>query len=139
MNNMNKDMDAETQSKMYQFQVIQQQMQQLDQQKAQIQQRMVEFDVTSTTVDALKEEDKEIIFPLGGGLFVEGTRSSIDRVLVPVGAGVLVRKKVSDAEVFIKQRKDEMMDALEQIDRQIVKMNDTSEMIMKDIQDKSKK
>jgi len=51
-----------------------------------------------------ENKDKRIMVPLTSSLYVPGSLSNIQSVLVDVGTGYYVEKDVEDARVFLKER-----------------------------------
>lgn len=80
------------------------------------------YEESRNSFDALKNlaSDSETIslVPLGIGLYVKSIINSVDRVLVNVGAGVVVEKKKDDATNFIEQRIKEFELAARQLSSQ---------------------
>ena len=118
---------------MYQLQVLQQQLQYIEQQKIQMQQRLNELKVTDNTIEGLKSNEKEMILPIGGGLFVEGDRKDVESVLVPVGAGVLVTKKIKDAKDYLDKMVSTVASSIDQLEKQIAKLSEKYNELLKGI------
>ncbi len=80
------------------------------------------YEESRNSFDALKNlaYDSETIslVPLGTGVYVKSTIHSVDKVLVNVGAGVVVEKKKNDATNFIEQRIKEFELAARQLSSQ---------------------
>ncbi len=125
--------DKESKNKLYQLQMFQQQLQQVEQQKEHMQQRLMELEVTKSGIEALESDEKELMYPLGAGIFIEGHRDRLDSVLVPVGAGVLVRKDVKSAKEYVEKIRSDVLSSIEQIDRQIAKMSEVCNKIVRDM------
>jgi prefoldin alpha subunit len=89
-----------------------------------------------TTITALKDEPagKETLVPVGFGSFVKATLSSPDTVVVGVGAGVSIEKKIDDAKVFLEKKKDELNKYLEQLNGTIAKIGQELQNIQKLVQ-----
>jgi len=69
----------------------------------------VEVFRTSEALKNLKEKGVSL-FSLGSGVFSKGEMKEINRLLVNVGANVLVEKNVDEAIVFLDDRKKELED-----------------------------
>lgn len=66
---------------------------------------------TSTTLMALNSMKdltsvKESQIPLGSGVFADGTLKKSDKVLLDIGAGVVVERSVKDTIAFMKEREE---------------------------------
>ena len=64
------------------------------------------------------DSDTSTLVPLGIGIYVKSVVYPIDKVLVNVGAGVVVEKKKDDAVNFIEQRVKEFETAAKQLSSQ---------------------
>lgn len=62
---------------------------------------------TSEALKNLKEKGVSL-FSLGSGVFAKGELKETNRLLVNVGANVLVEKNVDDAVTFLEDRKKEL-------------------------------
>ncbi|MFA4934930.1 MAG: prefoldin subunit alpha [Candidatus Methanoperedens sp.] len=76
------------------------------------------------TITALKDEPagKETLVPIGFGSFVKATLSDPANVVVGIGSGVSVEKKIDDAKSFLEKRKDELTKYHEQLNNTISKL-----------------
>lgn len=77
-----------------------------------------------TTITALKDEPagKETLVPIGFGSFVKATLSDPGNIVVGIGSGVSVEKKIDDAKSFLEKRKDELTKYHEQLNNTISKL-----------------
>jgi len=60
----------------------------------------------------------ETLVYIGGGVYVQGNINAIDKVLVNIGANIVVEKKLSDALTFLQARKEEIKKILDNISQQ---------------------
>ncbi|XP_041097554.1 prefoldin subunit 5 [Polyodon spathula] len=65
----------------------------------------------------LKKENqgKELLVPLTSSMYVPGTLSDVDRVLVDVGTGYYVEKNIEDTKEFFKRKIDFLTKQIEKI------------------------
>jgi len=66
----------------------------------------VELSVSLSSLEEMKDlkEDKDSLFPLGGGIIAKGILKKSDTVLVDVGAGATVEKTVEETIELLKER-----------------------------------
>ena len=76
------------------------------------------------TMDALKSRpqgsDSEILVPLGAGVLMKVCAPSVDRLLLNIGAGVVVEKSKEDTLKYLNERSSELEAALSNIGAQKV-------------------
>ncbi len=86
-------------------QLFMQQLQQLEQQIASIEQQRVDLTSLKENIAELQQLKKvKIHTPLGAGVFLESEVKQVDDVLLGVGSGVIVKKEVKDAVKIIENQ-----------------------------------
>jgi len=96
----------------------------LAQQMNMVQMTIKDVDTALITIEALKGEPagKETLVPIGFGSFVSATLTNPDKVVIGIGAGVSVEKKIDDAKVLLEKRKDELTKYGEQLNGTLAKI-----------------
>ena len=89
-----------------------------------------------TTITALKDETpgKETLVPIGFGSFVKANLVNPDTIVVGIGAGVSIEKKIDDAKSFLEKRKDELIKYYDQLNNTIAKLGQELQNIEKMVQ-----
>jgi prefoldin alpha subunit len=110
------------------FQQFQYQAESIAQQLNVLQITIRDLETALTTITALKDEPagKETLVPIGFGSFVNATLTNPDKVVIGIGAGVSVEKKIDDAKALLEKRKVELTKYQEQMNTTLEKI--TSEM-----------
>ena len=123
------EMAARHQQYQYQAEAISQQMNML---KITIK----DVETAIITISSLKDEPagKEVLVPIGFGSFVNGTLTNTDSVVIGIGAGVSVEKKMDDAKVFLEKRKEELTKYFEQMNNVIAKLAGEMQNIERTVQ-----
>lgn len=86
---------------------IQNQMQALNQVEA-------EMDRTLQALSSFKEGNSNM-FNVGSGVFVRGELKQINKLLLNVGANILVEKDIAGASEFLQEKKNELTDAKKEL------------------------
>lgn len=117
-------------------QVYQYQAESIAQQINMVKLTIKDVETALVTITALKDESagKETLVPIGFGSFVKATLSSPDKVVVGIGAGVSVEKKIDDAKTFLEKRKDELTKYHDQLNSTIAKLAQELQNIQKIVQ-----
>lgn len=105
----------------------------LVQQMNMVQMTINEVDTALTTIDALKgtSSGKETLVPIGFGSFVHAALTYPDKVVIGIGAGVSVEKKIDEAKIFLDKRKDELTKYNEQLSAAVSKIGQEIQSIEK--------
>jgi prefoldin alpha subunit len=86
---------------------------------------IAELTVAMDTLDTVKGEDnKETLVPIGAGSFLITELKNTDEVIIGLGAGVAVKKKVDDAKVTIAEQKKELEDLREKMSLDLQKITE---------------
>ena len=83
----------------------------LSQQMNMVQMTIKDVETAIITITSLKGESpgKETLVPIGFNSFIKATITNTDKVVIGVGAGVSIEKKIDDAKTFLEKRKDELI------------------------------
>lgn len=113
-------MDEEAGKKMFEMQIMENKLKQLDQQLNMIEQQITQDQELKENLKEMAKKDKfDLIFPIGGGIFVKGSLEKMDKVIVNVGSGVMVEKKVEEAKEFLIKRRERFLQAKEELGEQV--------------------
>ncbi len=129
--------EKELQEHAVMYQLLQATFEQLQKQMIAVQKKLVELEATKMAIDEIKDvnKDNDILVPIGAGVYGHGRVTNAEKVLVNVGANVLLNKGPKDASAFVEARKREIMQAAAKVEadmKQIVdKMNDIAKKVNK--------
>jgi len=122
--------EKELQEHLVLYQLLQATFEQLEKQMVAVQKKLVELEATKMAIHELDgvEKEKEILLPIGAGVYGHGKIAHSDKVLVNVGANILINKGLEEASEFVDEREKEIMVAAAKVEadmKQIVeKMNE---------------
>lgn len=93
------------QSKLMEIEMIKQQLTQLDQQRMQVNARLMDSDAALKTLNDLEMGSGviETFVPFGGGIFSKATLPETRQVLVNVGQDIAVEKPVAEAKTIMEK------------------------------------
>ncbi len=101
-----------------QAEVIQQQVENLNA-------SIAELTVALDTLEVVKDEDKEeTLVPIGAGSFLITELKNTDEVIIGLGAGVAVKKKIADAKETIGEQKTELEELRNKMTSDLQKISD---------------
>jgi len=111
-----------------------QQLESIDLQLQYLQSTLMEYQRAKLTVEQLSglDANSEILIPVGGGAFVNGSLKNTSNVLIGVGAGIVIEKPVSDALNKLDER-------IKRIQENLEKMAQLGQKIQSDAEELSQK
>ena len=132
--------DKELQEKYLEFQILNQQVKQTQQQLTVLEQQIIEFKTLDDNLDEIKKTKagKEILIPLGAGLFTKGDLKDSKEILMNVGAEVIVKKTIPEAKQIIKRQIDQMENLVNQMIDNLQKTAVQTQILQEDIENLSK-
>ena len=106
------------------FQVLNQQINQLQQQLNSINNNIVELKVLGNSLDEIKKLKKEnkILIPLGNNIFIKGKIEYNNELIMGVGSKTLVKKDISNTKDTINNQIKELENINIQLEQEINKL-----------------
>ena len=127
---------SDVQQKYLEFQIISQQLSQLNQQVQMIDSKINELKLLEEGLDELNSmnTNQEILVPFGPGILVKASIKETKEVLMNVGANVVVKKTSAESKKFIEGQVNELQAALEETEHEIVSLSNSLKILKKEIQ-----
>jgi len=86
---------------------------------------ITELSVAMDTLETIKGEDnKETLVPIGAGSFLITELKNTEEVIIGLGAGVAVKKKIDDAKVTIAEQRTEIEELREKMSADLRKITE---------------
>lgn len=83
------------------------------------------------------DEDEDLLFPVGGGVFISADAKKTSKVLLEVGSGVVVEKGVEEATKKIDEQVDSLQENLEQVSNNIQQLQQNASELSQKIRSMS--
>lgn len=97
----------------------------LNQQMETLRANIADLTIAEETLQTIKDQkDAETLVPIGAGSFIITEIKNTDEVIVGLGAGAAVKRKISDAEEGIKEQKKDLEEVSEKVADQLNKISD---------------
>lgn len=95
------------------------QLNQIDMQISYLQQAINEYNKAKMTIQNIENKDKnsDMLFPIGGGSYIDAKAKDPSKILFDIGAGYVVEKKTNDALKKIDDRIKDLEKNMENIDQ----------------------
>ena len=127
--------NEEIQRQLYQIEIYKQQINKLQEELGRIELLKLEILKSIESMEGLKQS-KEVLVPLGGGVFVRAVVEDRDKVIVNVGADVFVEKSIDETIEDLKGSSEELNRAESRIKEQIAKTLAVVEKLQKELESK---
>ena len=115
----------------------------IDMQVQYLQAAIADFHKAKITVEQLHEasDQSEILIPIGGGTFLNGTLTDHSKVLVDIGAGLVTEKTVDGAVKKIEERikdlrenQEKLMSLAQKIENEATELSQKTQQMMNETQ-----
>ena len=118
------------------FQLLNQQIQQLEKQNEALNNNLMELVMTSQSLDDFRQikEKTEIFVPLNSGIFAKAELKKADELLVNVGANVVVKKDISSTKKLVERQVEQLRDIRERMVSDLKKLTMQGGMIEEELQ-----
>ncbi len=120
----------EVQEKLVLYQLLQRHLEDLRQQALLLERVFIEIETTRQTVDDLKKlkDENETFVSLGSGVFIHGRVPGTKKLLIDIGAGVLVEKNTGSTDDILDDKRKELENASRELENEMAntlkKMNE---------------
>lgn len=114
--------DKDLQEKMLIYRTLESRLETLAKQREIASNKIVEIASTISGIDEIKN-NKGVLFKLGGEAYTHGTVNDKDKILVEIGAGIVLEKSIEDGKGILNKRKEEMETALKEIQSNISQLS----------------
>jgi prefoldin alpha subunit len=106
------------QNKMMEYQAVSKQLTQIKSHLAQLQKHKDDLEVMKDSLSYLDsvEDGKEIMVPLGSGVFFRSEKVKGNKIIMNVGAGVVVEKTFTEASRVVDDQIREISEVISQMD-----------------------
>lgn len=127
--------EKDTQKKFFEMQMLEQQSKQIQAQLQALASQLTELKSTKESIQNVSDsKGKEILVPLGAGVFMKSESKGSDDFIVNVGAEVAVEKKGDEIITLIDEQISEMLNIQKELQGNLDMMNSKSQELQKELQ-----
>ena len=117
------------QEKLYIYQVMKSRIEELEEQIKLLNEALEDAAITGYCIDELKKIDNPVFPTIGNSMFYLGD----GKVLVGIGAGVLVKKTLDEAKEIMEKRRKKLEETLDETSKRIEKIQSDLERLEKEL------
>jgi len=128
--------DEERQQRYMQFQLLQQQLEQVNEHLQLLNQQAAELDISINAVNELgqTELDNEILAPISNGIFLKAKLIDNKKMIVNVGSDTTVEKTVPEVVKLLEEQKKQLYQQLIEADAAMQELSGQAQVIYQEIE-----
>jgi len=115
--------DRELQERMLIYRTLESRLEALTRQRDLVGSKIVEIISTISSIDEIGKNQENILFKLGAEAFTYGNITDKNKILVEIGAGIILGKSIEDGKETLSKRKQEMENAIKEIQNNILQIS----------------
>ena len=115
--------EKELQEKMFIYRTLESRLEALARQRDLVSSKIVEIMSTTSSIDEIDKNQENILFKLGGEAYTCGNVTDKNKILVEIGAGIILEKSIEDGKETLNKRKQEMENVLKEIQNNILQVS----------------
>jgi prefoldin alpha subunit len=129
--------EEQIQQKYMQFQMIQQQLEEVNQHLGMLNEQSSELDISIEAVKQIAKTklDNEFLAPVANGIFIKGVLKENQKLVVNVGMNTTVEKTIPEVVELLEEQKKEILARIIETDSMMMKMNSEAMKIFKEVEE----
>jgi prefoldin alpha subunit len=129
--------EEQIQQKYMQFQMIQQQLEEVNQHLGMLNEQSSELDISIEAVKQIAKTklDNEFLASVANGIFIKGELKDNEKLIVNVGMNTTVEKTIPEVVVLLEEQKKEIIARIAETDSIMMKMNSEAMKLFKEVEE----
>jgi len=125
----------EMQEKMLTYRILENRLDAFLKQREMVVSKLIEIQNTLSSMDEIEKSKEDILFPIGAEAYTFGKVVDKKRVMVDIGANVILEKTIEEGKQILEKRKTEIENGLKEMQREIAEMSAALEQLGLEIQE----
>lgn len=125
----------EMQEKMLTYRILENRLDSFLKQREMVVSKLIEIQNTLSSMDEIEKSNEGVLFPIGAEAYTFGKVVDKKRVMVDIGANVILEKTVEEGKQILEKRKAEIENGLNEMQREIAEMSAAMEQLGLEIQE----
>lgn len=115
----------EIQEKLLKYQILKNKIEALERRRELLITRILEVENTISTLDEIKVmKEKDIILPLGSGIYISGSLKDIKSMVVMISRDVAIDMNSDEAKESLEKNRNILENGLKAIENEMIKLSD---------------
>ena len=134
-------MDGDMQAKYMQFQMLENHLKALEKERVILIGKIEELYATIKTLEEVKnlKNGDELMISLGSGSFIPGKLGDNSKILLSLGAGIVIKKAIPDAVEILNERIEEMKKSEKELELELRNVSEQLNKLVPELEEASKK
>lgn len=116
------DNKEELREKLIQFEILKEETKKIENEIINFESKRAELEIVGLSLDEIKgQTGKDLLIPLGSGTFIKGQLTEDNKILINVGANVVVEKTISEAKDIIKEQMEQISKARSFLEKDLMR------------------
>lgn len=125
--------EKELQEKMLVYRTLEARLEVLVKQKELLTNKLTEILSTVSSIKEISKNNENVLFKLGSEAYIHGNIADKNKILVEIGAGVVLEKSVKEGEEILNKRKENIENTLNEIQNNIQQISDAMNRLAPEI------
>jgi len=126
--------EKKLQEKLVLYQLLKARLESLNNQRSVVVSKLLEIDRTLESLNYIQDKEGETIFPIGSGIYLRTSGYEKGKVIIGIGANVLLEKELKEAKEILENRRKEFEKFLVEISNTMLSLSSKLEETAKEIQ-----
>lgn len=132
--------EEQIQQKYMHFQMIQQQLEEVNQHLGMLNEQSKELDISIEAVKQIGKTkvDNGFLAPVANGIFIKGQLKDNEKLIVNVGMNTTVEKTIPEVVKLLEEQKKDVMEKIVEVDGIMMQLNSQAMEIFKEVEEEVK-
>jgi prefoldin alpha subunit len=131
----NNEAEKKLQENMLAYRMLESRLGNIARQRDMIVSKIMEIQSTLITVEEIEKGSEDVLFPVGSAAYIRGKPADKEKIIVEIGAGVVMEKTLVETKKLLKDRKKELELAIDSLGKEMQNMASSMQKIEADAQE----
>ena len=131
----NNEAEKKLQEKMLAYRMLESRLNNMAKQRDMIISKMMEIQSTLMTVEEIERGSEDVLFPIGSAAYIRGKPTNKEKIIVEIGAGIVMEKTPTETKKLLEERKKELELAADSLGKEMQNIASSMQKIEADAQE----
>lgn len=131
----NNEAEKKLQEKMLAYRMLESRLNNMAKQRDMIVSKIMEIHSTLMTVEEIEKGSEDVLFPIGSASYIRGKPADKEKIIVEIGAGVVMEKTPAETKKLLEERKKELELVADSLEKEMQNIVSSMQKIEADAQE----